>query len=171
MVFPCVSMFVGERLLKLCALVYTCTRRHSQCHGRQYGPTRPQAALDLHRRKLLTFAQSPEAPIVHSDSAAALASTPPVPPLFPFESLKQASGLGWRAPLVNWAWSTTGASRLPSRFKCGRVFAELDARGLESCDEYMSGTPCSFLIQILGPSFLSQFSNSSFLHPALAFIL
>jgi hypothetical protein len=54
---------------------------------------------------------------------------PPLPPLFPFESLKQASGLGWRAPLANWAWSNTGASRLPSCFICRRLFAELDARG------------------------------------------
>lgn len=84
---------------------------------------------------------------MHQGPAAVLASDPPVPPLFPLESLKQASGLGPRTALVNWAWWLAGASRLPSCFKCGRLFAELGAHGLETCDEYMSGAPCSSFLR------------------------
>jgi hypothetical protein len=101
------------------------------------------------RSNIFIFVQSPEAPIVHQGPAAVLASHHPVPPLFLLESLKQASDLGPRTALLNWAWSLAGASRLPSCFKCGRLFAELGARGLETCDEYMSGAPCSSFLQVL----------------------
>src|SRR5690242_21172305 len=37
---------------------------------------------------------------------------------------------------------------MPSRFKCGRLFAELGARGPESWEEYMSGAPCSCFVPL-----------------------
>ena len=129
---------VGERLLRY---VHARVPPHETPPPAPWAPT--PFPLGLHGSNLVVFVQSSEAPIVHQGPAAVLASHLPVPPLFPLESLKQASALGPRTALVNWAWSVAGASRPPSCFKCGRLFAELGARGLETCDEYMSGAPCS----------------------------
>ncbi|KAJ8117283.1 hypothetical protein OPT61_g1492 [Boeremia exigua] len=55
---------------------------------------------------MFIFAQSLEAPMVDRGPVAMPVSTPPVPPLFPLERLKQASGLGPWIAQVKWAWSS-----------------------------------------------------------------
>ncbi|KAF2626871.1 hypothetical protein BU25DRAFT_469934 [Macroventuria anomochaeta] len=153
----CASTSVGERLLRF---VHARVPPYEAPSPAPWAPApfhASDAALDLHVSNLVVFAQSPEVPIVHQGPAALLASHPPVPPLFPLESLKQASGLGPRTALVNWAWSVAGASRPPSCFKYGRLFAELGTRGLHE------RSPMLLLPSTLGPSFLSQLSDRSFL--------
>jgi hypothetical protein len=99
----CASTTVGERLLRF---VHTFVPPHEAPQPAPWAPVLFHAfvvALDRHRSKMLIFAQSPEAPIVHQGRLPLLASTPPVPPLFPLESLKQANGLGLRAAQAKWA--------------------------------------------------------------------
>jgi hypothetical protein len=101
--YCCASTSVGERLLRF---VHTCVPPYKAPRPAPWAPVLFHAfvvALDLHRSKMLIFAQSPEAPIVYQGRLPLLAYTTPVPPLFPLESLKQANGLGPRAAQANGA--------------------------------------------------------------------